>query len=49
MSHSYLNGELTPYNYLGLKDRYIGISSSHTTGHFTQTTLGGAAMSLRTA
>ncbi len=35
MFHPYLNGELTPYNDPDLKGSYTGISSSHTTAHFT--------------
>ncbi len=47
MFHPYLNGELTPYNDPDLKGSYTGISSIHTTAHFTRATLEGVAMSLR--
>ena len=47
MFHPYLNGELTPYNDPDLKGSYTGISSSHTTAHFTRATLEGVAMSLK--
>lgn len=47
MFHPYLNGELTPYNDPELKGSYIGISSIHTTAHFTKATLEGVAMSLK--
>ncbi len=43
----YLNGELTPYNDPDLKGSYTGISSRHTTAHFTRATLEGVAMSLK--
>ncbi len=45
--HPYLNGELTPYNNPELKGSYTGISSCHTTAHFTRATLEGVAMSLK--
>jgi len=45
--HPYLNGELTPYNDPDLKGSYTGISSHHTTAHFTRATLEGVAMSLK--
>lgn len=47
MFHPYLNGELTPYNDPDLKGSYTGISSIHTTAHFTRATLEGVAMSLK--
>ena len=47
MFHPYLNGELTPYNDPDLKGSYTGISSRHTTAHFTRATLEGVAMSLK--
>ena len=47
MFHPYLNGELTPYNDPDLKGSYTGISSHHTTAHFTRATLEGVAMSLK--
>lgn len=47
MFHPYLNGELTPYNDPLLKGSYTGISSIHTTAHFTRATLEGVAMSLK--
>ena len=47
MFHPYLNGELTPYNDPELKGSYTGISSRHTTAHFTRATLEGVAMSLK--
>ena len=47
MFHPYLNGELTPYNDPELKGSYTGISSIHTTAHFTRATLEGVAMSLK--
>jgi len=47
MFHPYLNGELTPYNDPDLKGSYTGISSSHTTAHFTRATLEGVAMTLK--
>ena len=47
MFHPYLNGELTPYNDPDLKGSYTGISSHHTTDHFTRATLEGVAMSLK--
>ncbi len=47
MFHPYLNGELTPYNDPNLKGSFTGISSIHTTAHFTRATLEGVAMSLR--
>lgn len=47
MFHPYLNGELTPYNDPDLKGSYTGISSIHTTAHFTRATLEGIAMSLK--
>lgn len=45
--HPYLNGELTPYNDPELKGSYTGISSRHTTAHFTRATLEGVALSLK--
>ena len=45
--HPYLNGELTPYLDPQLRGSYVGISSAHTTAHFTRATLEGVAMSLR--
>ena len=47
MFHPYLNGELTPYNDPDLRGSYTGISSIHTTAHFTRATLEGVAMSLK--
>ena len=47
MFHPYLNGELTPYNDPDLRGSFTGISSSHTTAHFTRATLEGVAMSLK--
>jgi len=47
MFHPYLNGELTPYNDPDLKGSYVGISSRHTTAHFTRATLEGVALSLK--
>lgn len=47
MFHPYLNGELTPYNDPNLRGSYTGISSIHTTAHFTRATLEGVAMSLK--
>lgn len=47
MFHPYLNGELTPYNDPLLRGSYTGISSHHTTAHFTRATLEGVAMSLK--
>lgn len=47
MFHPYLNGELTPYNDPDLRGSYTGISSSHTTAHFTRATLEGVALSLK--
>lgn len=47
MFHPYLNGELTPYNDPDLRGSYTGISSRHTTAHFTRATLEGVAMSLK--
>lgn len=47
MFHPYLNGELTPYNDPDLRGSYTGLSSAHTTAHFTRATLEGVAMSLR--
>ena len=47
MFHPYLNGELTPYNDPLLRGSYIGISSHHTTAHFSRATLEGVAMSLK--
>ncbi len=47
MFHPYLNGELTPYNDPLLRASYTGISSHHTTAHFTRATLEGVAMSLK--
>lgn len=47
MFHPYLNGELTPYNDPNLRGSFTGISSSHTTAHFTRATLEGVAMSLK--
>lgn len=47
MFHPYLNGELTPYNDPDLRGSYTGISSMHTTAHFTRATLEGIAMSLK--
>lgn len=45
--HPYLQGELTPYNDPSLKASYVGISSKHTTEHFTRATLEGISFSLR--
>ncbi len=45
--HPYLNGELTPYNDPNLRGSFTGISSIHTTAHFTRATLEGVAMSLK--
>jgi xylulokinase len=47
MFHPYLQGELTPYNDPLLLGSYTGISSHHTTAHFTRATLEGIAFSLR--
>ena len=47
MFHPYLNGELTPYNDPQLRGSYTGISSIHTTAHFTRATLEGVALSLK--
>lgn len=47
MFHPYLNGELTPFNDPNLRGSFTGISSSHTTAHFTRATLEGVAMSLK--
>lgn len=47
MFHPYLNGELTPYNEPQLRGSYTGISSVHTTAHFTRATLEGVALSLK--
>ena len=47
MFHPYLNGELTPYNDPHLRGSYTGISSVHTTAHFTRATLEGVALSLK--
>jgi len=47
MFHPYLNGELTPYNDPELRGSYTGISSGHTTAHFTRATLEGVAFSLK--
>lgn len=47
MFHPYLNGELTPYNDPDLRGSYTGISSLHTTAHFTRATLEGVSMSLK--
>ena len=47
MFHPYLNGELTPYNDPDLKGSFTGISSRHTTAHFTRATLEGVALSLK--
>ena len=47
MFHPYLNGELTPYNDPDLKGSFVGISSRHTTAHFTRATLEGVALSLK--
>ncbi len=47
MFHPHLNGELTPYNDPDLRGSYTGISSSHTTAHFTRATLEGVALSLK--
>ncbi len=45
--HPYLQGELTPYNDPSLRASYVGISSRHTTEHFTRATLEGIAFSLK--
>jgi len=47
MFHPYLQGELTPYNDPKLRASFIGISSSHSRGHFTRAVLEGVAFSLR--
>ncbi len=47
MFHPYINGELTPYNDPLLKGSYTGISTRHTTAHFTRATLEGVAFSLK--
>ena len=45
--HPYLQGELTPYNDSSLRASYVGISSRHTTEHFTRATLEGIAYSMK--
>lgn len=45
--HPHLQGELTPYNDPVLRGSYVGITSHHTTAHFTRATLEGVALSLR--
>lgn len=45
--HPYLQGELTPYNDPSLRASFVGISSRHTTAHFTRAALEGIACSMR--
>lgn len=44
--HPYLMGELTPYANPDLRGSFIGISASHTKGHFARAVMEGVAMSL---
>ncbi len=44
--HPYLVGELTPYGNPDLRGSFIGVSASHTKGHFARAVMEGVAMSL---